>query len=545
MRISVRRTFQVTELVMGLILVFLTIEGIVLWRVCSQGTEAMKGLEANGLPSLKTLAALEQNLVRYQLASYELMFVQEQQRASKISLAEELHKQNLDSLENLKRIFSTGEGAERVLGLESTLTKYVQTTVKLRKTLDTDFQAAMQMLDKEVPGQIKSMEKAAQDLNAYCNQFVAERTTLSVGAFGRIQKSSTVFSVMGVGCGLLAAIMVFLSANRIRRALMSVVNQLKDSSEQVDRSSSFVATTSQSLAEGASNQAASLEETSSSLETMSGRTRKNTEDAEKAKQLARQTRQAADTGANDMQSMHSAMEAIKVSSDDIAKIIKTIDEIAFQTNILALNAAVEAARAGEAGMGFAVVADEVRSLAQRCAQSARETASKIEGAVSRTTEGVEISAKVTQGLQAIVNQVRQVDDLVAQVAEASREQNEGIGQINQAVMLMDKVVQTTASSAEESASSAQDLSGQAHMLQQAVAELILLVGGNGMDRQRASANVLPASAPQQAAATVRHTEKSENSGFRSQISARPSKSHHLEQMMSRHATIPEFESEKE
>ena len=127
-----------------------------------------------------------------------------------------------------------------------------------------------------------------------------------------------------------------------------------------------------------------------------------------------------------MQAMTTAMEAIKVSSDDIAKIIKTIDEIAFQTNILALNAAVEAARAGEAGMGFAVVADEVRNLAQRSAQAAKETAAKIEGAIGKTAQGVEISAKVAQALNDIVAKVRQVDELVAEVASASREQTQGI-----------------------------------------------------------------------------------------------------------------------
>src|ERR1022692_3094256 len=129
-----------------------------------------------------------------------------------------------------------------------------------------------------------------------------------------------------------------------------------------------------------------------------------------------------------MRTMIAAMEGIKVSSDETAKIIKTIDEIAFQTNILALNAAVEAARAGEAGMGFAVVADEVRNLAQRSAQAAKETAAKIEGSLTRTTQGVEISAKVAASLDEITAKVRQVDELVAEVSGASREQTEGIGQ---------------------------------------------------------------------------------------------------------------------
>ena len=135
----------------------------------------------------------------------------------------------------------------------------------------------------------------------------------------------------------------------------------------------------------------------------------------------------------EMQAMSSAMNDIKSSSDDIAKIIKTIDEIAFQTNILALNAAVEAARAGEAGAGFAVVADEVRNLAQRCAQAAKETASKIEDSVQKSTNGVEISAKVAISLQEIVSKTRQVDELAGEVATTSVEQSQGIEQVNTAV----------------------------------------------------------------------------------------------------------------
>ena len=178
-----------------------------------------------------------------------------------------------------------------------------------------------------------------------------------------------------------------------------------------------------------------------------------------------------------MQTMAAAMEAIKVSSDDIAKIIKTIDEIAFQTNILALNAAVEAARAGEAGMGFAVVADEVRNLAQRCAQAAKETAGKIEGAIAKTGQGVDISSKVAAALNEIVTKVRQVDELVSEVASASREQTDGITQINTAVGQMDKVTQSNAANAEESAAAAEELNSQAGIMKQSVAELLQLVSG--------------------------------------------------------------------
>jgi len=261
------------------------------------------------------------------------------------------------------------------------------------------------------------------------------------------------------------------------RAQAALSAALEVIAAQVSMTSGQMSSASESLAQGASEQAAAQEETSSSLEEISSRTKTSSEKARQANELAKEARAAADKGAGDMQTMSAAMQDIKVSSDDIAKIIKTIDEIAFQTNILALNASVEAARAGEAGMGFAVVADEVGNLAHRCARAARETAGKIEGAIIKTGQGVEMSRKVAGTLNEITRKVLEVDELVADVAAAALEQTEGIAHINQSVREMDKVTQNNAAAAEQTAAAAGELNSQAEVLNESVSQLVRLVGG--------------------------------------------------------------------
>jgi methyl-accepting chemotaxis protein len=282
---------------------------------------------------------------------------------------------------------------------------------------------------------------------------------------------------MGLGALIVGFGAMWFTARSITQPIMAAADQLSAGAKETSAAANQVSIASQTLAEGATEQAASLEETSASLEEMAGVTNRNAESAGKANDLTRQARKVADAGADDMQRMTSAMQDIKTSSDDIAKIIKTIDEIAFQTNILALNAAVEAARAGEAGMGFAVVAEEVRALAQRAAQAARETAGKIEGAITKTTQGVQISTKVSESLAEIVEKVRKVDELVAEVSTASHEQSLGVKQIATAVNQMDQVVQNNAAGAEESASASEELTAQSMTLQHIVEELHALING--------------------------------------------------------------------
>jgi len=295
-------------------------------------------------------------------------------------------------------------------------------------------------------------------------------------------KSSALFSVrlIGISLGLvflLASLLAWMVIRSTNRALRNITANLDRGAVQTASAARQVSMASQTLASGASEQASSVEETSTSLEEMSSMVRATAENAEKAKGLASEARSVAETGSRTMAEMTHAMAAIDSSSAEVAKIVKNIDEIAFQTNILALNAAVEAARAGEAGAGFAVVADEVRSLAQRSAAAAKETADKIEVAITNSRRGSECTAKVESSLTQIADKVTFTDSLVAEIATAAREQAQGIEQINTAIAQLDKISQNNSASAEESASAAEELDAQAETLKDQVAKLRQLVGG--------------------------------------------------------------------
>jgi len=372
----------------------------------------------------------------------------------------------------------------------------LEQVAKLRSDFDAYYATGQTMAKAYVAGGpsagnklMSAFDKTVKQLMEPLEQFVQSQTEELGQALASIESSTSMLRNATLGAGaivlVLCGVVLVMVTRSIVRPIQGIADGLSAGAEQTASAAGQVSAASQSLAEGASEQAASLEETSSSLEEMSSMTKRNTENAVKVNELAREARAAADTGAADMQAMASAMAAIKTSGDDIAKIIKTIDEISFQTNILALNAAVEAARAGEAGMGFAVVADEVRNLAQRAAQSAKETSAKIENAVTATSQGAQISEKVSQSLKAILHKVRQVDELAAEVASASKEQSQGIGQVNTAVAQMDKVTQSNAANAEESASASEELNAQAECLKDAVGELLRLVGGQRTDRSSA------------------------------------------------------------
>jgi len=446
------------------------------------------------------------------------------------------------------------------------LTALINETVTEHEGLLTNYLAALAhysaadrdsatKVDKLVKGIDRKPTEELDDMAERIGQAAEQRAKATqVAVFSAVDRIRQLTMGVIAVCVLVGWGLALLISSSVSKSILRAVRCLSANADHTAQSSSQIAATSQALAEGASEQAASIEETSASLEEMSSMTKQNAANAGEARALASKVRTAAEAGSirtsemsqtmkaiqtagrematavNAIQQssgdMRQAMSGIQSAGAEVSKIIKTIDEIAFQTNILALNAAVEAARAGEAGMGFAVVAEEVRNLAQRSAQAARETTARIEDSIQKSAEGVEASGKVTADiheisaklqqveqrvqesakssnqmeadLQQIVTTARQADERVAEIAAASNEQNQGIQQVNLAVTQMDKVTQANAANAEESAAAAEELNAQAAALKDAVNDLLKLVGARAALRHVNSNEILPLLPPSSA-----------------------------------------------
>lgn len=329
-----------------------------------------------------------------------------------------------------------------------------------------------------------------------------------------------------IGCTiiLISCVLVYLIMQKgVVDHIDGVVANLRDSAGRLDGATGTIRASSHSLAEGASTQAASLEETSATLEEISGMARRNAENSQQAKDRMGAAQAAAAQGLDDVKAMTAAMGEIKAASDNIAKIVKAIDEIAFQTNILALNAAVEAARAGEAGAGFAVVAEEVRNLAQRSAQAARETAELIEDSIGKSERGARMSDKVATSLSQINTQVADVHNLIVEIAQASQEQSSGVSQVNTAVVQLDKLTQSNAATAEESAAAVQELAAQSRELHGCLEDLARVVYGAAHANEAVAHAHEHGGSHHHAAGQTIKTISGETSAFTPQAKAQPTK----------------------
>jgi len=400
---------------------------------------------------------------------------QKQTQQSVASLRAEM-KKRLEEMDAL--MAGRDEGLKLVAELRNTSAEFDATEEQVDKYVGEGNAAmAWDVARQKSAPLLNRVSEATQRLTAMQNRLFAEAIKESDDSY------RTLLWLIGAvfALSMVLAAVVRWVVKGIIGTLRNATHDLAQGAQHVATASSQVASASQSLSQGATEQAASLEQTSASMEEIASMTRMNAENTHQAAGMMADAEKQVHGANTALSAMVASMSAIKESSDKVSKIIKTIDEIAFQTNILALNAAVEAARAGEAGMGFAVVADEVRTLAQRSAQAAKDTAVLIEESIAKANDGNQKVSQVTSAIAQITESSVKAKGLVDEVSVASRQQSQGIEQVSQAIAQMEKVTQTNAASAEESAAVSQELSAQAEQASSVVKRLMDLVGTDARD----------------------------------------------------------------
>ena len=445
-----------------------------LWRLAALNRH-VESLSGNTVPSVVTLSRIIENNLLVLLAARTAMF--DTDEPTRMAAAQAELRTAIDRgtalCDEYGSLQSDAEDTRLYTAAREARNAYLE---QVRRSLALAGEGKAEAARQAILGEVEPFARACLDrFKAVIEYNIGLSNQELAAAEAKLTTGYRIIVAALASTVILGLVLATGITRSLARALTQISAALESGAARTAAASTQLESVSQTVATGCSEQGASVAETGAALEQMSAMTRTTAENASRAKEFATQARVAAETGARTMTEMDTAMEAIATSSGEVAKIVKQIDEIAFQTNILALNAAVEAARAGEAGAGFAVVADEVRLLAQRSAAAAKETANRIEAAIENSRQGAASCTRVGRSLDEIADRIKAADQLVAEIATAAREQPQGIRQISTAMTQLDQVTQENATRADEGARASADLSDQAEAVEGVVENLRSLI----------------------------------------------------------------------
>jgi methyl-accepting chemotaxis protein len=492
----------------GVLLACLATLSAICWFELRQIRDATDRLAQDDLPVLEQLSEAESSALNYMIvfeqykARHDPAVLPELEKA-----AATMHGDLKDTQGELTEALADATAEERAnfTRLEGEVKEIAESFDRYEKQVNAYIEEAKR--DKSLVVKPKSdLEREEDAVRTSLSALLAdERATAIEDTQGVSHRAHAVLNTntaIAVGSLVIGLSFALLLSRKLIRDLTQIGQVILNSATQSRAAADIVSSAAQQLGQAVSEQAASIEETSAAVAEITSMSQKNAESARLATDAGAKARTATAEGDAAMVQMTDVVKSIESSSAETAKIVRTIDEIAFQTNLLALNAAVEAARAGEAGKGFAVVAEEVRNLAMRAAEAAKQTSSLIGTSVERAKSGVEMSTRVATSFKQVQSITATMTASIGEVAAASSEQSTGLSQISTAMSQMDSVTQSNAASAEESAAASEELAAQAAELTVAARQLNQLIGGGAGD---ASSNEAPIVAPASAAPKARTT----------------------------------------